>query len=324
MSVHVDYYVLLDIKRDASETEIRKAYRKMALKWHPDRNMDNKVEAEQKFKQISEAYEVLSDVEKRKVYDRYGVDGLKQNRQAPSARRTHSEPGGGFNSDFFQTGTSSTGGHFGAHGFDHFGGFGGFGGSRAQGGHGFFFRDPFEIFREAFGDDPFANFDAHAQAHARAHSGVFSRSSSRSSVFDTDPFFAEHRASFGGGPSEVRVSRSSSPSSRSSPHDVHGSHRTPVHRSTSLSSSFSSAFGGDPFASFGGGGGGAAMVSESVSTTVSNGRKVVRRRSSRGGSVTESVEEIDLSTGQTVSKSIDGVPQPLGGSLAYDTVPEEP
>ena len=56
-----DYYEILGIKRDATENEIKKAYRKLALKWHPDKNQDNKSEAELKFKEISEAYNVLSE-----------------------------------------------------------------------------------------------------------------------------------------------------------------------------------------------------------------------------------------------------------------------
>lgn len=72
-----DYYTLLDIDRQASEDQIKKAYRKMAMKYHPDRNKDNP-KAEDQFKKISEAYAVLSDVEKRKQYDRFGADGFKQ------------------------------------------------------------------------------------------------------------------------------------------------------------------------------------------------------------------------------------------------------
>ncbi len=71
-----DYYEILEVSRDATAEQIKKAYRKKALKYHPDRNPDNK-EAEEKFKEASEAYEVLSDQQKRSLYDRFGHDGLK-------------------------------------------------------------------------------------------------------------------------------------------------------------------------------------------------------------------------------------------------------
>uniref|UniRef100_A0A8C2TR18 DnaJ heat shock protein family (Hsp40) member B2 n=1 Tax=Coturnix japonica TaxID=93934 RepID=A0A8C2TR18_COTJA len=72
----VDYYEALGVSRNATADDIKKAYRKAALKWHPDKNPDNKEYAEQKFKEIAEAYEVLSDKQKRDIYDRYGKEGL--------------------------------------------------------------------------------------------------------------------------------------------------------------------------------------------------------------------------------------------------------
>ncbi|HXG45447.1 MAG TPA: molecular chaperone DnaJ [Gemmatimonadales bacterium] len=69
-----DYYATLGVSRDASEAEIKKAYRKLAMEYHPDRNRSP--EAEEKFKEITEAYEVLRDAEKRARYDRYGKAGL--------------------------------------------------------------------------------------------------------------------------------------------------------------------------------------------------------------------------------------------------------
>ncbi len=70
-----DYYEVLGISKNASEDEIKKAYRKIAIKYHPDRNPDNK-EAEEKFKEAAEAYDVLHDPQKRQAYDQFGFEGL--------------------------------------------------------------------------------------------------------------------------------------------------------------------------------------------------------------------------------------------------------
>ena len=93
-----DYYEVLGLQKGASAEDIKKAYRKAAMKYHPDRNPGDK-EAEEKFKEVGEAYEVLSDEEKRARYDQYGFAGVDPNYAG----------GAGFN------------------GFDGFGGFGGFG-----------------------------------------------------------------------------------------------------------------------------------------------------------------------------------------------------
>ncbi|GLT27515.1 hypothetical protein SLA2020_025050 [Shorea laevis] len=81
----VDYYKILKVDRNATDDDLKKAYRKLAMKWHPDKNPNNKKEAEAKFKQISEAYEVLSDLQKRAVYDQYGEEGLKGQVPPPGA-----------------------------------------------------------------------------------------------------------------------------------------------------------------------------------------------------------------------------------------------
>ena len=71
-----DYYEILGVGRQASDSDIKKAYRKLALKHHPDKNPDD-ASAEEKFKEAAEAYEVLQDDQKRAKYDRFGHDGLK-------------------------------------------------------------------------------------------------------------------------------------------------------------------------------------------------------------------------------------------------------
>ncbi len=73
--MEIDYYEVLEISRNADASEIKKAYRKLALKYHPDRNQGDK-EAEEKFKLVNEAYQALSDPKKRSIYDRYGKSGL--------------------------------------------------------------------------------------------------------------------------------------------------------------------------------------------------------------------------------------------------------
>lgn len=114
-----DYYEVLGLKKGASADEIKKAFRKMAMKYHPDKNPGNK-EAEEKFKEINEAYSVLSDPDKKSKYDRFGFAGVDPN------------AGGGFG------GGSGFGGFGGAGGFedifDMFGGMfgGGFGGGQQR------------------------------------------------------------------------------------------------------------------------------------------------------------------------------------------------
>ena len=70
-----DYYEVLGVNRDASDEDIKKAYRKLAMKHHPDRNPDNP-KSEEQFKEAKEAYEVLSDPQKRPAYDQYGHAGV--------------------------------------------------------------------------------------------------------------------------------------------------------------------------------------------------------------------------------------------------------
>jgi len=134
MSTKADYYDILGITKTASADEIKKAYRKQALEWHPDRHKDEKEVAEKRFKEINEAYQVLSDTQKRAAYDQFGHDAF-----APGGGMGQGFPGGG-GGPFGQTGRQgpftysyySTGG--GANPFGNFD-----------------FGDPFDIFEQFFG-----------------------------------------------------------------------------------------------------------------------------------------------------------------------------
>jgi DnaJ-class molecular chaperone len=71
-----DYYGILQVPKAATDVDVKKAYRKLAMKYHPDKNPETPEEAAKKFQEIGEAYDVLSDLEKRAIYDQYGYEGL--------------------------------------------------------------------------------------------------------------------------------------------------------------------------------------------------------------------------------------------------------
>ena len=136
-----DYYQILGCPRDADDAALKKAYRKLAVKWHPDKNPDSE-EATRNFQKVSEAYAALSDAKKRKMYDMYGMDGVK------AAEAGADVPGGG----------GGMGGGMPGGGFGGFGG--GFpGGGMGGGGGGVHHMSPEEaqqFFSAAFGgSDPF-------------------------------------------------------------------------------------------------------------------------------------------------------------------------
>lgn len=152
----VDYYTILGVDKNADEETLKKAYRKLALKWHPDRNPNSKEAAEKKFKEVNEAYEVLSDKQKRAIYDQFGEEGLKAG-GVPEGAAEGAGPGG-FGGFPFGAGAGGPGG--GQYGFKNAGG-NTFYFSTGGGRPGFRPRRADDIFRDFFGAgfDPFAQMD---------------------------------------------------------------------------------------------------------------------------------------------------------------------
>ncbi|XP_011632489.1 dnaJ homolog subfamily B member 6-B-like isoform X1 [Pogonomyrmex barbatus] len=274
----VDYYKVLEIQRNSSSVDIKKAYRKLALKWHPDKNPDNLEEANKRFKEISEAYEVLSDdvkrrtydqhlyqraaskpgrgftfrsffdspfqryfEKKRRVYDQYGKEGL----QMPGGKRRHGD-------DFDS--------HFGT----------------------FVFRDPEEVFREFFDGIPFEDLFAgfHGGGSRRGAGGRHGHSTNNSlSTSFFGPFGFGFRLPFD---------------------DLMGN--------ASAAGNFTSF--GTSFTSFDGMGGGAAVKRTSTSTRFIDGKKITTKKVYENGKETIMSYENDV----LKSKTVNGVPQ----SITFD------
>ncbi|XP_014488457.1 PREDICTED: dnaJ homolog subfamily B member 6-B-like isoform X1 [Dinoponera quadriceps] len=274
----VDYYKVLEVQRTATGGDIKKAYRKLALKWHPDKNPDNLEEANRRFKEISEAYEVLSDdvkrrtydqrlyqkaasrpgrgftfrsffdspfqryfEKKRRVYDQYGKDGL----QMPGGKRRH---GDDFDPHFAGT---------------------------------FVFRDPEEVFREFFDgmpfEDLFSGFHGSGPRRGGANRHNYSTNNSLSTSF-FGPFGFGFRLPFD---------------------DLLESAGTPTN--------FTS-FG--TFTSFDGMSGGTSMKRTSTSTRFINGKKITTKKVFENGKETIMSYEDDV----LKSKTVNGVPQ----SITFD------
>jgi curved DNA-binding protein len=124
-----DYYDILGVNKEASSAEIKSAYRKKALEWHPDRNKSP--DAEEKFKEINEAYEILSNQQKRQAYDQFGHAAFDPRSAGPTGGHTYTSQNGPFNF----TWTSSGNNPFGENTSFDFGGF----------------SNPFDIFEQFFG-----------------------------------------------------------------------------------------------------------------------------------------------------------------------------
>nr|VZI34605.1 unnamed protein product [Spirometra erinaceieuropaei]VZI34609.1 unnamed protein product [Spirometra erinaceieuropaei] len=248
-----DYYAVLEVDRGADGEVIKKAYRRLALRWHPDKNPNNKEEAERRFKLLGEAYEVLSDPQKRELYDVYGKEGIVNGgpSRRGTARYSTADP-------FFVP---------------------------------FVFHDPMDIFREVFGGsglDQLFGFASAAPAHRvhrsattaasnGRHNGTpYSRQQRRTSHHNDDVirpyggglldsmFGGMFGSFFGGGLSAF---------------DAFDSQMGGGFTSISSSSSF-------------GGGGGGSMRSVSSSCRVENGR-VVRVTKVRENNVETVTEEVD-------------------------------
>jgi DnaJ family protein B protein 6 len=258
-----DYYMLLEVHKTAPASEIKKAYRKLALKWHPDKNPNNAEEATIRFKEISEAYDVLSDEKKRKIYDKYGKDGLTSGaRQQSRGRRSRTEDG--FDDEF-------------SYGFPSFA-----------------FRDPFDIFREFFGGgdpfedmmdpfgDPFAGFGMMGARNQRHGGGLVMRHQRRNHPMNAmSPFgafggFGFGMPGFGMGFGGTLLDELDSGFGANS----------------SIQSFSSSSFGG---------GSGMSMRSSSSSTRFLNGKKIMTKKVVDNGVETVTTYENDVLKSQTVN-----------------------
>ncbi|XP_059199921.1 dnaJ homolog subfamily B member 6-like [Centropristis striata] len=281
----VDYYQVLGVRRDSSADDIKKAYRKLALRWHPDKNPENKEDAEKKFKELSEAYEVLSDANKRSIYDRYGKEGLTGN-------------------------NGGRGGHF--HNGDNFH-------------ETFTFRNPDDVFREFFGGrDPFADLfgadpfsDDPFFCGGRRHQSRTNRNRTGSSFFGGFVGFPPFNAGFSPFDPGFGSFGSMSPMGHMG-HMGHMSHMGNMGNMgnmghmghmTTMGSLGGGGFTSFSTSSFGGGGGGGTgnFRSVSTSTKIINGRKITTKRTVENGQERVEVEE----DGQLQSLTINGKEQLL-------------
>lgn len=277
MSNFTCYYKILGLNRNATEEEVRRAYRRLALKWHPDKNPTNLAEAEKKFKEISAAYEVLSDPEKRLTYDRYGKEGLHSSNVRPSrssskgsaCRRRRTFGGSNlFREDPFDQG-------------DFLFSFSDFG---------FKFRDPEVVFREFFAKhvDMINSFIDSSQLFFNPPSQLFP--SVDKFIREPNSYHTNHRVKLGPSPSHSLLPRNIRHS--------HTVHLAPAngHRTAAIFTFSSSNRSGNPPVIRG--------TFRSTSTRFQNGKCVTTRRTVQDGIETVEVEE----NGVLTQKTVDGRP----------------
>ncbi|KAI1289847.1 DnaJ -like protein subfamily B member 2 [Halotydeus destructor] len=275
----VDYYKTLEVSKSATAAEIKKAYRRLALQWHPDKNPERKEVAEKRFKEISEAYEVLSDERKKRVYDQNRDSVFRTSHHGHGSRRNH---GHGM---FFDVGSTP---------FSHF-----------------HFRDPADVFEEFFRSSPFEHF--FGPTRRTGNSSVPSRSAS---FFDTSVHHHQHlhhhhhqhhpSSQISTTSSPYRRSASSSlidPFSQPSPFNHYENH---LRAFDIFSSGPFNSFFASPFANMSTSASAAASVRK-TSTRFMNGKKIVTKTVIENGTETVSVYE----DGTIVSKQVNGVAQPI-------------
>jgi len=276
-STMVDYYKVLDLPRNASSADIKKSYRKLALRWHPDKNPDNQQEATVRFREVSEAYEVLIDEKKRKIYDQYGKEGLTNSSRSGNHRQNHHDDAFGNFDDHFGFASSPFGFSFGM-----------------QPG-GFMFRDPEEVFKEFFRGDPMADL--------------------MDDFFSPDPFFGARRShnSRNARSSGHTSGSSRSQNSLASPFMSPFGFGMGASMMGNFFSSHDALAGGEFFSTttFGMGAAGAsnsAVKRTSTSTRMINGKRIVTKKVVDNGIETVTVTE----NGVLKSKTVNGVSQAIG------------
>lgn len=254
----INYYEVLEIEPRASRQEVKKAYHKQALKWHPDKNPSQRDEAEIRFKLVAEAYEVLSNDNKRLVFDQYGEEGVKNNSNQHNMSSTNSRSSGSCKYNFQGLFQDST----------------------------YMFHDPFELFRNVFGQDiNHIHQHLHQQQLHRHHLNMNGHNHNHhhpSMAMMMDDMNLNTNLMFNNNMLHSSSSNSSSSFGQSGFH----SHSMPSNNTANMMQ-------------------GAMSRSSSTSTSIINGRSVTRQVVVENGNTTEIVIE----NGVVTQKTVNGVGQ---------------